>query len=67
MSLGLFALLLNFIGAAAAGLSAQFGVGSGFGALVWKSSVWRKLNIVGWLMLLIGFGLQAYIEVCSRG
>jgi hypothetical protein len=52
-------LLLNSIGAVLLGLSTQFGLGAGFGGkIVWKNSLWKSLNILGWLLLLIGFLVQ---------
>ena len=58
MSLSRIGLVLDFAGAALIGSSSYFGIGSGFGALVWVNRTWAALYALGWILLLAGFALQ---------
>lgn len=59
MSLQNIALCLTFFGSCFVGLSQQFGFGSGWGGKIsFKTFTWRFLNGSGWLMLVLGFGIQ---------
>jgi len=52
-------LALNFFGAVILGVSSQFGSAAGWGgALVWKGARWRWFNVIGWLLLALGFIIQ---------
>ena len=52
-------LVLNFLGAALLGVSSQFGLATGYGGpIVWKKKYWRWTNILGWILLAVGFLIQ---------
>ena len=56
-------LLLNFVGAVLLGLSSQFGIiGGGWfnGSIHLKNRIWKCFNILGWLLLAIGFLIQLW-------
>ena len=52
-------LLASFFGALLVGISTQAGQVTGFvGGIVWAQLWWRLANAVGWLLMVVGFGLQ---------
>lgn len=52
-------LLVNFVGATLLGISSQFGLAAGWGGLiVWKKLPWKWANILGWILLAVGFLIQ---------
>lgn len=53
--------LLNFSGSVLLGTSSQFGAAASWGgALDRKDKYWRWLNILGWFLLVLGFGIQLF-------
>jgi hypothetical protein len=59
MNLIRFGLCLNFIGAGMVGFSSQFGMAAGLGGPIgWKNSICPFINLIGWILLVIGFGIQ---------
>ncbi len=59
MQLTTAGLWLNFVGSVLLGFSAQFGSAAGWGGkLNISSKGWRVANVLGWLLLSIGFLLQ---------
>lgn len=52
-------LVLNFLGAALLGVSSQCGLATGYGGpIVWTSKYWRWTNVLGWILLAVGFLIQ---------
>jgi hypothetical protein len=61
MNLAQIGLALNFVGAVFIGLSSQIGLAAGFGGpIVWKAWSWRVGNVLGWVLLSVGFLLQLF-------
>lgn len=49
----------NFLGTICLGISTQIGVGVGWGGpIVWRGQPWRLLNVLGWVLLALGFAVQ---------
>ena len=56
-------LLATCLGALLLALSTHLGGVTGFvGTAVWAALGWRLANVIGWLLLILGFGLQ-YVSV----
>lgn len=52
-------LVLNFLGAVLLGVYSQFGLATAYGGpIVGKSRYWRWTNVLGWILLAVGFLLQ---------
>lgn len=59
MQIAKIGLALNFLAALSLGFSTQFGLAIGFGGpFQWKNRIWRVVNIVGWVLLAVGFLFQ---------
>lgn len=57
---------LPFLGSFLIAISQQFGFGTVWGGNInFKSKVWGFINLVGWLMLIFGFGLQL-VDCCEK-
>jgi len=51
--------LMNFVGTVLLGLTTQLGVAAGWGGqLNWLTKFWKKINIIGWILLACGFFIQ---------
>jgi hypothetical protein len=54
-------LLLNFFGTVVVGVSSQLGLATGWGGPInWRRPCWRHANLVGWILLALGFLLQLF-------
>lgn len=61
MSALTFGLLLNFSGSVMLAFSAQVGLATAYGGkIVWRTKVWRFLNLIGWVLLALGFVVQIF-------
>lgn len=56
------AVFLNLLGSILLSISTQFGSSSGWGGSIgWKSKNYKRVNAAGWVLLVVGFGVEMLI------